>query len=94
MIGVSPEVESHFVWKGHEPLLTRSSNNSVKLNPGYQLHTLIQLYPPATISALTLSSDWQLVAMGISHGFALFDYLQNRPLLIRCTLDTAMVLQA
>ena len=94
LIGVSPEVESHFVWKGHEPLPARSSNSSIKLNAGYQLHTLIQLYPPATISALTLSSDWQLVAMGTSHGFALFDYLQNRPLLIRCTLDPAMVLQS
>lgn len=94
LIGVSPEVESHFVWKGHEPLPARTSNNPIKLNAGYQLHTLIQLYPPATISALTLSTDWHLVAMGTSHGFALFDYLQNRPLLIRCTLDPAMVIQS
>ena len=29
--------------------------------------------------------------MGTSHGFALFDYLQYRDLLIRCTLDPAML---
>lgn len=92
LIGVSPEVESHFVWKGHEPLQTRSPSATIKLNAGYQLHTLIQLYPPATVSALALNTDWQLVSMGTSHGFALFDYLQNKPLLIRCTLDPAMLL--
>ncbi len=94
LIGVSPEVESHFVWKGHEPLTTRSSNAVIKLNAGYQLQSLIQLYPPATVSALALNTDWQLCAMGTSHGFALFDYFQGRPLLIRCTLDPAMLLQS
>ena len=93
LIGVSPEVESHFVWKGHEPLLTRSPAATIKLQPGYQLQSLIQLYPPATVSALALYSDWQLVAMGTSHGFALFDYLHARPLLVRCTLDPAMLSQ-
>jgi lethal(2) giant larvae protein len=110
IIGVSPEVESHFVWKGHEPLALRghlantslasSSNNnsstllsgSLKLSPGYQLHSLIQLYPPATVSALALNTDWQLVGMGTSHGFALFDYFHVKDLLIRCTLDPAMLL--
>ena len=91
LIGSSPEVESCFVWKGHEPLVTRSTQ--MKLLPGYQLHSLIQLYPPATVSALSMSTDWQLVAMGTSHGFALFDYLTMKPLLIRCTLDPAVLLQ-
>ena len=99
IIGVSPEVESHFVWKGHEPLALRgrlSPNETIsgalKLTPGYQLSSLIQLYPPATVSALALNTDWQLVGMGTSHGFALFDFLQSRDLLIRCTLDPAMLL--
>jgi lethal(2) giant larvae protein len=91
LIGSSPEVESCFVWKGHEPLLTRTSQ--FKLQPGYQLQSLVQLYPPATVSALALSTDWQLVSMGTSHGFALFDYLTMKPLLIRCTLDPALILQ-
>lgn len=91
LIGVSPEVESHFVWKGHEPLAVRQSG-LIKLNPGYQLYSLIQLYPPATVSALALNTDWQLVAMGTSHGFALYDYNQMKDLLIRCTLDPAALL--
>jgi lethal(2) giant larvae protein len=94
LIGVSPEVESHFVWKGHEPLQTRSPTATIKLNAGYQIHSLIQLYPPATISALALNTDWQLVSIGTSHGFALFDYLQAKPLLIRCTLDPVTLLQS
>ncbi|CAF0921351.1 unnamed protein product [Brachionus calyciflorus] len=97
IIGVSPEVESHFVWKGHEPLSTRGrfnnqpSQGSFKVPPGYQIKSLIQLYPPATVSALSLNTDWQLVAMGTSHGFALFDYNNSKDLLIRCTLDASML---
>ena len=85
---VSCDVESHYVWKGHEPMALRSSG-IVKLTPGYQLHSLIQLYPPATVSALAMNTEWQLVAIGTSHGFALYDYLQNKDLLVRCTLDPA-----
>jgi lethal(2) giant larvae protein len=102
IIGVSPEVESHFVWKGHEPLATRGQfngqlsnpNGVLKLQSGYQLQKLIQLYPPATVSALTLNTDWQLIGMGTSHGFALYDYFHLRDLLIRCTLDPLLLLQA
>ena len=95
IIGSSPEVESCFMWKGHEPLAVRTVGQSaaLKLQPGYQLQSLIQLYPPATVSALALSTDWQLVAMGTSYGFALFDYLSLKPLLIRCTLDPAVAMQ-
>jgi lethal(2) giant larvae protein len=98
IIGVSPEVETHFVWKGHEPLPTRGygtqnkDNGVLKLLPGYQLHALIQLYPPATVSALALNTDWQLVGMGTSHGFALYDYCHMKDLLIRCTLDLSMLI--
>ena len=102
IIGVSPEVESHFIWKGHEALQLRGhlsadepcSSGTLKLAAGYQLHSLIQLYPPATVSALSLNSDWQLVAIGTSHGFVLFDYMLEKDLLVRCTLDPAMLLQA
>jgi lethal(2) giant larvae protein len=98
IIGVSPDVESHFVWKGHEPLPTRGqtlngsnaqSAGVLRLHAGYQLHSLIQFYPPATVSALALSTDWQLVGVGTAHGFALFDYCHGKDLLIRCTLDPA-----
>ena len=98
IIGVSPEVESHFVWKGHEPLSTRGrfngqiSQGSFKIQSGYQLKSLVQLYPPATVSALALNTEWQLVGMGTSHGFVLYDYNNSKDLLIRCTLDTSMLI--
>jgi lethal(2) giant larvae protein len=94
IIGTSPEVESHFVWKGHEPLIASGGGpNQVKQPIGYQLHSLIQLYPPATVSALALNTDWQLVGMGTAHGFTLYDFAQRRNLLIRCTLDPATLLE-
>lgn len=101
IMNASPEVESHFVWKGHEPLLTRGvmspgtapspSTGLLKLSPGYQLHALIQLYPPTTVSALALNTEWQLVGMGTANGFALYDYCHMKDLLIRCTLDPSML---
>jgi len=86
-INIVTDVDS-FVWKGHEPLAVR---DSVSLVPGYQPLALIQLYPPATVSALCLNTDWRLISMGTSHGFALFDYLQMKQLLVRCTLDPMLL---
>ena len=96
IIGCSPDVESHFVWKGHEALALRSlsptNSSGIKLAAGFQLHALVQLYPPATVSALALHADWQLCGMGTAHGFALFDFAHRRTLLVRCTLDPAALL--
>lgn len=103
IIGSSPEIEAHFVWKGHEGLLTRGRfeefnskpavgsppsspvkiEGSMKLAPGFQLQTLVQLYPPATVSSLALNTDWQLIGVGTSYGFALFDFNHSRELLVR-----------
>lgn len=101
IIGSSPEIEAHFVWKGHDGLLTRGRfddmikptsssaaspvkiEGSIKLAPGFQLQTLVQLYPPATVSALALNTDWQLIGVGTSYGFALFDFNHTRELLVR-----------
>lgn len=86
-INIVTDMDS-FVWKGHEPLAVR---DSVSMAPGYQPLALIQLYPPATVSALCLNTDWRLISMGTSHGFAVFDYLQMRQLLVRCTLDPVLL---
>ena len=79
----------NFIWKGHDPLQIRES---IKLTSGYQPISIMQLYPPATVSALCLNSDWKLIGMGTSHGFALYDYAQQRELLVRCTLDPQLLL--
>lgn len=93
IIESAADVASHYQWKGHDGLLLRGRlekeqpqekvEGSMKLAPGYQLHTMIQLYPPATVSALALNTEWQLLAMGTSHGFALFDYNHGKDLLTR-----------
>lgn len=102
LIGSSPEIEAHFVWKGHDGLLTRGRfdekpaaspvkiEGSMKLAAGFQLQTLVQLYPPATVSALALNTDWQLIGVGTSFGFALFDYNHTRELLVRLVLTISI----
>jgi lethal(2) giant larvae protein len=79
----------NFIWKGHDPLPIRET---AKLSSGYQPVSIIQLYPPATVSALCLNTDWKLIGMGTSHGFALYDFVQQRELLVRCTLDPQLLL--
>lgn len=81
----------NFIWKGHDPLQLR---DNVRLPIGYQPISVIQLYPPATVSALCLNTDWKLIGMGTSHGFALYDYIQQRELLVRCTLDPQLLLNS
>ncbi|CAF4641653.1 unnamed protein product, partial [Rotaria magnacalcarata] len=45
---------------------------------GLVLTSLVQLYPPAAVSALALCSDMQTYAVGTAHGFTIFNYKQNR----------------
>ncbi|XP_018617624.1 LLGL scribble cell polarity complex component 2 isoform X1 [Scleropages formosus] len=74
-----------FRWKGHARLEEREE--SVNFPPGFQPFALIQCQPPAVVTALTLHSEWKLVAFGTSHGFGLFDYQQKNTVLVRCTLN-------
>ncbi|XP_052070138.1 lethal(2) giant larvae protein homolog 1-like isoform X2 [Mytilus californianus] len=75
----------NFVWKGHEALKPR--DGEVKYAAGFQPTAVIQLYPPAACTALAFHSEWQLMAAGTAHGFALFDYAQKKPVATRCTLN-------
>ena len=47
-----------FVWKGHEALPTRTGD--IKFAAGYQATCMMQLYPPAACTAMTVHSEWQL----------------------------------
>ena len=51
----------------------------------------MQASPPAAITALSLEATWNLVGLGTSHGFALFDYrrLETVNGVVRCTLETS-----
>ncbi|XP_076808161.1 lethal(2) giant larvae protein homolog 1-like isoform X1 [Clavelina lepadiformis] len=80
------EGRTDFTWKGHEQLATKESH--ITMEPGYQLSNVIQCQPPASITSLSIHSNWSLVGIGTGHGFALFDYLQNKSVLSRCTLES------
>lgn len=79
------EKDGQFVWKGQAKLDARSGN--VKFQPGYHLTSFIQLNPPASVTAVDCRPDWGLVAAGTSHGFVLFDYIQQKALVVKCTLN-------
>nr|CAB3263448.1 lethal(2) giant larvae protein homolog 1 [Phallusia mammillata] len=79
------EGRTDFSWKGHGQLQTKE--NHIVMPPGYQIGTVIQCQPPASITALSICSNWGLIGLGTGHGFALFDYLQNKSVLSRCTLE-------
>lgn len=70
-----------FTWKGHDRLAPR--NGPIAFAPGFQPSVLVQCVPPAAVTAVTLHSEWNLVAFGTSHGFGLFDYHRRNPVLAR-----------
>jgi len=80
-------MEDHegFVWKGHEALSCKIED--LKFAAGFQPTCIMQLDPPAACTALALHSEWQLVAAGTGHGFALLDYAQKKEVATRCTLN-------
>ncbi|KAL7979386.1 hypothetical protein Chor_015410 [Crotalus horridus] len=73
-----------FTWKGHDRLPPK--NGAFSFAPGFQPSVLLQCLPPAAVTAVTLHSEWNLVAFGTSHGFGLYDYYRRNPVLARCTL--------
>lgn len=79
-----------FVWKSHDKLSVRSG--TIEMPSGFQPKGMVQLWPPAAVSALALHSDWGLVAVGTGHGFAVFDYVREKQQCVRCTLNPADVL--
>uniref|UniRef100_A0A3B3Z4Z6 Lethal giant larvae homologue 2 domain-containing protein n=1 Tax=Poecilia mexicana TaxID=48701 RepID=A0A3B3Z4Z6_9TELE len=74
-----------FRWKGHTQLDVREE--PVLFPPGFQPFTVVQCQPPAVVTALSLHSEWKLVAFGTSHGFGVYDYLQKNNVLVKCTLN-------
>uniref|UniRef100_A0A674ERU0 LLGL scribble cell polarity complex component 1 n=1 Tax=Salmo trutta TaxID=8032 RepID=A0A674ERU0_SALTR len=73
-----------FTWKGHDRLEPRTS--PAPFPPGFQPLVVVQALPPASVTAVTLHAEWNLVAFGTSHGFGLFDYHRHTAVLARCTL--------
>ncbi|KAG5334725.1 L2GL protein, partial [Acromyrmex charruanus] len=74
-----------FVWKGHDHLPSRTT--SISFAVGFQPQSLLQLYPPAAVTALALHSEWGLLAAGTAHGLAVFDYIRSKSVSVKCTLN-------
>uniref|UniRef100_A0A3Q2UZ42 LLGL scribble cell polarity complex component 2 n=1 Tax=Haplochromis burtoni TaxID=8153 RepID=A0A3Q2UZ42_HAPBU len=74
-----------FRWKGHTQLDIQE--DPVMFPAGFQPFAVVQCQPPAVVTALTLHSEWKLIAFGTSHGFGLYDYQQKNSVLIKCTLN-------
>uniref|UniRef100_A0A8C5EAQ8 Lethal giant larvae homologue 2 domain-containing protein n=1 Tax=Gouania willdenowi TaxID=441366 RepID=A0A8C5EAQ8_GOUWI len=73
-----------FTWKGHDRLDLRLK--PPPFPPGFQPLVLVQCMPPASVTAVALHAEWNLIAFGTSHGFGLFDYHRRNAVLARCTL--------
>ncbi|XP_057332677.1 lethal(2) giant larvae protein homolog 1-like isoform X2 [Microplitis mediator] len=74
-----------FVWKGHDHLPVRTE--SVSFSVGFQPQSLVQLYPPAQVTALAIHTEWGLIAAGTAHGLAVFDYIRGKSVTVKCTLN-------
>ncbi|XP_054013492.1 lethal(2) giant larvae protein homolog 1 isoform X6 [Hylaeus anthracinus] len=74
-----------FVWKGHDNLPARTA--SISFAVGFQPQSLLQLYPPAAVTALAIHSEWGLLAAGTAHGLAVFDYTRAKAVSVKCTLN-------
>lgn len=74
-----------FAWKGHDHLPARTA--SISFAAGFQPEALLQLYPPAAVTALALHSEWGLLAAGTAHGLAVFDYVRKKHVSVKCTLN-------
>ncbi|CDW59164.1 protein lethal(2) giant larvae [Trichuris trichiura] len=75
----------HFEWKGHDRLKLRSE--SVSFVPGFRLVSLVQCFPPASITSAAVDTDWGLIAFGTAHGYAVFDCKNSKVVLRRCLLS-------
>lgn len=70
-----------FTWKGHDRLEPRLK--PAPFPPGFQPQVLVQCLPPASVTAVALHAEWNLISFGTSHGFGLFDYHKRNAVLAR-----------
>ncbi|KAK9500860.1 hypothetical protein O3M35_002038 [Rhynocoris fuscipes] len=75
-----------FVWKGHGALGKRNQDQ-IQSGNGFNITSLLQLHPPAAVTALALQSNWGLIAVGTAHGIALYDFIKAEPVIVKCTLN-------
>lgn len=79
------EEGSSFVWKGEPGLEPRG--DAVAFPAGFALKSLVQLSPPAAVTALAAQPKWGLLGIGTGYGFALFDLTQGKAVFTKCLIN-------
>ncbi|XP_063361960.1 lethal(2) giant larvae protein homolog 1 [Cydia amplana] len=74
-----------FVWKGHDQLTLRPG--TLTFPQGYQATSVVQVSPPAAVTALAAQWEWGVVCAGTAHGLCALDAIQARALAVKCTLN-------
>jgi len=74
-----------FTWKGHKPLDIKTG--AIKQPAGFQPKCVLQISPPASITSLTLSHGWGILAAGTAHGVVVLDYMFQHVVTARSTLS-------
>lgn len=82
-----------FTWKGHQPLASRASTAS-KPEGGWHTQVVLQISPPASITALSIHREWGVLAAGTAHGFCLLDFAFGHVISARSTLNAQDIANA
>jgi len=81
------EETTGFVWKGHDQLHMKTGG--IKVDAGFHPQYVVQIHPPAAVTALTVNSEWSLISAGTAHGFTVFDYIQQKVVYLKSTLNAS-----
>jgi len=80
-----------FVWKGHDPLEYKPKNNPNIGNrdgeDSFTITALLQIKPPAAVTALALEAPTGVTAVGTAHGVLLFDFFRKKVVMVKSTLN-------
>uniref|UniRef100_A0A915KBV1 Uncharacterized protein n=1 Tax=Romanomermis culicivorax TaxID=13658 RepID=A0A915KBV1_ROMCU len=89
-----------FAWKGREKLtylgpqrlldqIKTDHIHNRNLNFTSNIKTVVQLNPPAALTALCSNTEWTLIGLGTAQGFAVFNYDKRQMSLSKCLLTLA-----
>jgi len=80
-----------FVWKGHDALDYKPKNDPNRGNEqgedSFTVSSLLQVQPPAAVTALTLEAPSGVLAVGTAHGVLMFDFFRKKVVMIKSTLN-------
>ncbi len=74
-----------FAWKGHEALDFKPKNNPTEQS--LTVTALLQIQPPAAVTALALEAPSGVVAVGTAHGVLLYDFFRRKVVMTKSTLN-------